>query len=295
VEFLKPASIFFRLVRWPNLLIVTLLQLLAAICLHESVSDIIPVYYYADKLVLLILATIFIAAAGNIINDIQDVKIDSINKPGKQIIETHISRKNALLLYGLFTFAGLVLASFVDFRLFIWNLVAAQILWLYSAVLKCKPLIGNLAVAFLMALAVWVVVYSGNFFNIPLLWFYMAFAFLTGFIRELIKDVEDKKGDAENGCNTFAVKNSLQTVKRSIFSLLLICVLLLTGSGILFIQKQYLYLGLYQLVVMLPSFLYFIRLMQKANEAKQFSRLSLYIKLIMLAGILSMPLANVEV
>jgi 4-hydroxybenzoate polyprenyltransferase len=121
----------------------------------------------------------------------------------------------------------------------------------------------------------------------------MAFAFLTGFIRELIKDVEDKKGDAENGCQTFAVNNSLQTVKRSIFLLLLICVLILTGAGILFIQKQSAYLGLYQLVIMLPLFLYFIRLVQKANEAKQFSRLSLYIKLIMLAGILSMPLANV--
>lgn len=238
------------------------------------------------------LSTIFVAAAGNIINDIQDVKIDEINKPQKLVVEKYISRKNALLLYGLFTFTGLVLASLVHFQYFIWTLVAAQILWLYAVVLKCQPIIGNLAVAFLMGLSVWVVQFSGEYFHLPLLVFYALFAFLTGFIREIVKDIEDKKGDEETGCRTFAVRNPLQNVKNLIYILLFAGLVLLLASASIMFYKDLIYLALYLAIIICPALVFYFFQVKKAKEKEQFSRLSLYIKIIMLAGILSMPLAT---
>ncbi|RYD78040.1 MAG: hypothetical protein EOP53_11910 [Sphingobacteriales bacterium] len=282
----------FRLFRLPNLLIIAVLQFLTAFFLQGNIAESEYLFFNAQKLIFLISATILIAAAGNVINDIQDIEIDSINKPGKVVIGKYILRKNALVLYGALNFTGLLLAGLVEIRFFIWNLIAAQILWLYSFVLKCKGIAGNLAVVFLMGLAVWVVQFAGNHFNFAILYFYMAFAFLTGLIREIIKDIEDKNGDLACGCNTFAAKNSIEKVKQSIFWLLLICGILLLYAGIFFIQNTNWYLGLYQIVIMFPLFVFFSLSLRKARETKQFSCLSLYIKLIMLAGILSIPLAQ---
>ncbi|MGZ5304297.1 MAG: geranylgeranylglycerol-phosphate geranylgeranyltransferase [Bacteroidia bacterium] len=244
------------------------------------------------KVLWLVLATVLIAAAGNIINDIQDVKIDQINKPSRLIVEKYISRKQALLLYGVFTFAGLVFASLVDFQYFIWTLIAAQVLWLYSVLLKCQPLIGNIAIAFLMGLSVWVVQFTGEVFIMAWILFYSAFAFLTGFIREIIKDLEDKNGDEACGCHTFANTSSLQKVKNLIYILLAAGIVLLLVSAIFMFYKGLIYLPLYLLLVISTAFIFYGLLVKKAKDKEQFSRLSFYIKIIMLAGILSMPLAK---
>ncbi len=282
---------FLKLVRWPNLLILALLQILAAMFLQHNLCS----AYISDvKLLYILISTILIASAGNIINDIQDVNIDAVNKPHKVIIGRYLSRKKAIILYGLITFTGLVTASFVGFQYFIWTLIAAQILWLYSVVLKCQPLAGNIAIAALMGLSVWVVQFAGNYFHYKLLLFYTAFAFLTGFIREIIKDVEDKDGDKAFGCHTFAVKASLQKVKNLVYILLVISLMLLIFSAVVFFLKGYTLLAIYLLVVVCTAFVFYAWQVKKAQRKEQFSRLSLYIKLIMLAGILSMPLEDIK-
>src|SRR5215212_11510032 len=94
-------SAFFRLIRWPNLVFIILTQLLFYYCVY------IPLYHNNDdrKLVCIILASIFIAAAGYIINDYFDLNIDQINKPGKNVFATIVNRRWAIIWHFILSLA----------------------------------------------------------------------------------------------------------------------------------------------------------------------------------------------
>ena len=74
---------FFRLIRFSNLIIVALTQYLLQyyILLPElkkvNLTPLLPDFEFF----LLVFSTILIAAGGYIINDIEDVEIDKLNKP----------------------------------------------------------------------------------------------------------------------------------------------------------------------------------------------------------------------
>lgn len=168
---------------------------------------------------LLVFSTILIAAAGNIINDYFDVKADRINKPEKLIITKHIKRRWAILIHWIFNGIAFGIAIYLSAKyeslwfMFI-HLVSINTLWFYSMLFKRKVLIGNLLVAGLTALVpLLVVVYFkvGNTFHLqysefnPESWvaiidykfvyFLAIFAFIQNFAREIVKDVQDVKGD----------------------------------------------------------------------------------------------------
>ncbi len=86
---MKLVSAFFKLIRWPNLAFIALTQILFYFCIYR------PLYHQLTigKLALLICASIFIAAAGYIINDYFDVNIDQINKPKKNVVDSVIHRR----------------------------------------------------------------------------------------------------------------------------------------------------------------------------------------------------------
>src|SRR5689334_19350354 len=100
-------SAFFRLVRWPNLFFIALTQALFYFCIYY------PLYHVHNtkRLVLLILASVFIAAAGYIINDYFDLNIDRINKPGRIVIDKIINRRWAIIWHLLLSFLGVVLTA----------------------------------------------------------------------------------------------------------------------------------------------------------------------------------------
>ena len=86
-----------NLIRWKNLLLLIIAQVLIKYGLFNS--------FHAETLLttlqfsMLIMATICLAAAGNVINDIYDVETDTINKPNKVIVGKHVSEKFAFNLF----------------------------------------------------------------------------------------------------------------------------------------------------------------------------------------------------
>src|SRR5688572_11014695 len=131
---------FLRLTRIWNLVILALAQYFTAIMLIDR-ANVFDVRFF-----LLVTSTGFIAAAGYIINDYYDIKIDLINKPERVVIGKGITRRYAILYHTLLSLAGIVLGGFLSWKIAAVNLASAAVLWWYSNSLKRQPFIGNLVV-----------------------------------------------------------------------------------------------------------------------------------------------------
>ena len=77
---------FFKLIRWPNLVFIALTQLLFFYCVVQPVlfGNLYMTREYDQLFVILCLSSVFIAAAGYVINDYFDLNIDLVNKPGRR-------------------------------------------------------------------------------------------------------------------------------------------------------------------------------------------------------------------
>ena len=145
-----------QLIRWQNLLIIFLTQLLAwaFVVLPCSPCILGPVNFLC-----IALSTLLIAAAGYIINDYFDIRIDTINRPDKVVLEKAIPRKQAIIAHTLLNVIALLLAGYVAAQAhhYEWLLLQAGctlLLWFYSTDLKKQYLSGNIAVSLLAALTI---------------------------------------------------------------------------------------------------------------------------------------------
>jgi 4-hydroxybenzoate polyprenyltransferase len=268
-----------KLTRFGNLVIIGLTQYATARFLIDrgAVHDL--------HLLLLSLSTICIAAAGYIINDYYDVKIDYINKPDRVVIGKSIPRRYAILFHSILSGAGIVLGLFLSWRIGALNLISVFLLWLYSNNLKRLPFIGNLVVALLTGLSVWIVdllFHTGS----ALILIYATFAFFMTLVREIIKDMEDLKGDNTFGCRTLPIVWGIRRTKFLIYG-----ILLLFALSIIVIDQFYLTLPIrYYLVFLFVPLLWLLYRLIRADTTRDFAWLSTFSKIIMLLGILSMGL-----
>jgi len=278
---------FLNLIRWKNILIIIITQLFVYVFLTqgECINTHIDI-----KLFLLCLSTSFIASAGYMINDYSDVGIDVVNKPDKLIVDRYIPRRYVFVMHLVFNFIGILIAAFINYKFAVLNLFIAFILWQYSVRFKYYFFLGNICVAGLMATSLLVVDFATN--NTLFIWlvFYAVFAFLTGLIREIIKDIEDMEGDARFGAKTLPNSLGVPKTKIIIYYLMLLTLSLLILSCTYLFYKSYLVLPIYLIITTaLPLSIFFQRTIF-ADTKKDFSRLSSFIKLIMLAGVVSMAL-----
>lgn len=304
---------FLKLIRYKNLLMVLLTMVLTKYALLESFLE--KTYLSHFDFIILVLSVIFITAGGYIINDIYDTETDKINKPHKLFIDHKISKKNAYLGYYTSTCVGLILGIYISFSknlpyhsfYFVFTVI---LLFLYSKTIKQKLFIGNILVAFLCALVIYLT-YSfdfsinkklftnnsnihsihnlqyGNFF----VKFYVFFSFITTLIREIIKDIEDIDGDLKIKAKTLPIIIGRERASRVAFfftSLLFIFLFVF----IKFQQNSYLFL-VYNILFLLFPLLYFMYCLWLAKSKKEFSKTSNLIKMIMLFGILSMLLFKI--
>src|SRR5690606_10281975 len=109
------------------------------------------------NLYLLILSTVLLTASGYMINDYYDIKIDYINKPDEVVVGKTIKRRAVMFLHSITNISGIGIGFFLDFKIGLINFMAAFLLWLYSNSLKRLPFIGNVTVAFLTGLAIFLV------------------------------------------------------------------------------------------------------------------------------------------
>jgi 4-hydroxybenzoate polyprenyltransferase len=266
-----------KLTRFGNLIIIALAQ-------YFTAGFLIGMHTLNDfKLFLLALSTVAIAAGGYVINDYYDVKIDYINKPDRVVIGKSITRRYAILFHVVLSSIGILLGVYLSWRIAAINVLSVFLLWLYSNNLKRLPFIGNLTVAFLTGLAVYIVdIFYRT--NNSLVIIYALFAFFMTLIREVIKDMEDLKGDNTFGCKTLPIIWGIRKTK------LLIYVIVIVFAAIVVLLNQ-LYRALpfkYHLVFLFIPLLWFIFRLIRADMKKDFKRLSIFCKVIMMLGILSM-------
>ena len=261
-------------------------QVLVQVCLLQpgvAVRQILA----TERFYLLLLTTFCVAAAGYIINDYYDIKIDAINKPRRQVVGKSINRRQAMLAHLLLSGIGVVVGLALSWRLGLVNLGATLLLWGYSARLKSYFLVGNLTIALLSAVMVLVVALHFGASNTAV-WAYALFAFLISLVREVVKDVEDMKGDATFDRRTLPVVWGIPATKWMLYGLLTI----FFGTVLLAMvyRAHDVFFGLYMvLLILLPGAL-LTQSLVKADRKRDFSRLSRWCKGLMLMGILSMLL-----
>ena len=209
---------FLRLIRVQNLLIVVLTQVLARVCLVGSTTDIMR--SLADsRLWLLSLSTVCIAAAGYIINDYFDVKIDLINKPERVVIGRYLKRRVAMGIHQALNVLGCLIGLYLSRWVFVADVLSVSLLWFYSAQFKRQPIIGNVVISLLTALSLIVLaIYYRQ--NTGIILIYAFFSFGISLIREIIKDMQDIRGDARFGCRTLPIVWGLRRTKYLLYGLI---------------------------------------------------------------------------
>jgi len=297
---------FLKLIRYQNLLLIVLLQLVFRYGFLKFQN--IPLTLTDWQYGLLILATVLIAAAGYIINDIMDQETDLTNKPNQVIIGKGISEATAYNWYFGLNIAGMLigyyLADFVNktsfFGIFI---ISSALLYLYANSLKQMAVIGNVVVALILALSVIVI---GMFDIIPLFPYvgleqsakmkvilsilldYAVFAFIINFIREIVKDAQDIEGDNLEGMRTLPVTIGIAKTTKVVFAAALLAVLLLLWYINDNLMENQLYpTVVYSLITVVGPMVFFLIKIWNAKEKKDFQLLSKVLKYIIFFGIMS--------
>ena len=292
---------FLKLVRWPNLVFIALTQILFYYCVYA------PLYQVHEEYMLfwLIIASVFIAAGGYVINEYFDLNIDLVNKPQKTVLNSVINRRWGILLHVVLSIAGIaataLAVSFAKWYLIIANIICVILLWFYSTSFKRQLLIGNVVISIMTAWTILILFFARvpfdaafgsdnpltlKFFRIAFL--YAGFAFIISLIREAIKDIEDRKGDEHYGCNTLPIYAGVRATKIYIGIWIIVLIAALIILQLYILQFGWLFAVIYSIALIISPLFYLLSCLLKANTTKAFSKLSAQTKLIMLAGILSM-------
>jgi 4-hydroxybenzoate polyprenyltransferase len=307
---------YLKLVRFPNLLIIAFTQYMMRLFLVEPILNLSGLYLKMPdwQFALLVLATVLISAAGYIINDYFDVRIDNINKPDVTVIDKDVSRRTAIGAHAFLSGLGVAIGIFVSWRcnilmaggtLFAVSVIA---LWYYSVAFKSQFLIGNVIISLLTGMVAFmvplfdlppVIAYFNNTLaqqkadfgtttvSTVLLWSgcYAMAAFGLSMIREIIKDMEDVEGDKEYGCKTIPIVLGIQKSKFIVSTLILI---FMTGIGYVmyhqYTSRDMLSFYYFLALVELPLVFVFFKTIYATNK-KDFHTSGTVIKLTMLTGI----------
>ncbi len=269
----------FKLIRWINLLIVGVTQYAAAYFLIESME--LRTLIMDPKMILLSLGTIMITAAGYVINDYYDIKIDYVNKPDRVVVGRFVKRRQIIILHATLNTLGILAGVLVSWQIGVINFLVVGLLWLYSNQLKRLPLLGNVTVALLTGLSVFIV-YVHYRESIFLFATYAFFAFFISLIREIIKDMEDVEGDKKFELKTLPLVIGIRNSKLVIY---LICVIFLTVVAVLLQHEPkfwWVFSGLLLVLGWLSNRLF------KADKSNDFAKLSTLSTQIMILGLISM-------
>lgn len=293
---------FLKLIRYQNLLIIALFQGVFHFGFLKQQEGLL-VALNDVEFILLIIATLCIAAAGYIINNIVNQETDNISKPNKVIVGKYISETRAYNYYIALNIVGVLIGFFIANIIFKESFAAifiiiAFVLYLYATQFKQSLLAGNFLVSFLVAFSILLVgvfdlypiitnesrKFLGILFQIII--DYAIFAFLLTFIREVVKDIEDYEGDLKTGMNTLPIYLGKEKTQKVVFGLSfipLIALLYYLNSNFTNLE----YVIYYTLALVVAPMLYFILKLWQAKTQNDFKHLSTVLKWIMISGILS--------
>ena len=293
-----------NLIRWKNLVIIILAQVLIKYALFEQFEVFTTLSTIGFSL--LVFTTLCIAAAGNIINDIYDVEADAINKPNHVIVGKHISEKTAYNLFFALNIIGIILGFYIShsvgrssfFAIFV---LISLSLYVYASYLKGIAIVGNILVSVLVAMSILIVAIFDllpsmieqnrdtqlTFFQIAR--DYAVFAFLVNLVREMVKDIQDVDGDHKAGYKTLPILLGRERGNKIAF-----IVSMLPTAAVIYFIVTYLYtqqiaIAYFLICVVAPLIYATIRLFS-AEHKSQYNFISNIYKIVMVLGLLSLLL-----
>lgn len=206
------------------------LALLSEAALSVLHGDGIP--FWLTRVLFASLSAALILAAGNVFNDVRDIRADRVNAPHRPIPSGLITARGATLHAAWLALGGILLSIPAGLPGICLAIAAVLLLALYDVSLKGVPLAGNLLVSLLGGA---VFVYGGIAGNavIPAL-IPAIFATLFHLGREIIKDAADVRGDSAAGIRTIATLRGPRTaaaISALVFFLLAIAAALPASTG----------------------------------------------------------------
>lgn len=302
---------YFRLFRVVNLLIIALMMYFTRFFIIEPAfivdNSVIPINEW--QFLLLVFTFVLISAGGYAINDYYDAGMDEINRKEKRVLNNQLPYETGKNSFYILTALGLIAGTILAFWLNSIKLVfmppfIAALYWFYSTKYKREFLIGNISVAFLAFLGVGIVwiyyMMSGlSIKSLPvttfssmnkLILFFSFFAFITTFIREVVKDIIDVEGDKAYECDNLPIRFGEQHTKNIVLVIgILQWLFLAYFTGFMYWSGQKT-LAYFMGGIMLPFCAYWLIELRKAKDKNQYTTVSNLVKLFMVMGILSMLL-----
>lgn len=302
---------FLKLIRIQNLLMIALMQLI----LKYGCLDLrgIPTALNEWQYLLLVLATVVIAAGGYIINNIVDQGTDNVNKPNDVIAGKVISEGTAYNLYAALNIIGVGIGFYLSNLIgkpsfaMIFIVISAT-LYLYATSFKRSFLIGNVLIAAITAMSVIIVgVYElypiitpennptlASVFKVLL--DYALFSFVINLMREITKDAEDIAGDTTFGMHTLVIVLGLSNTKKILAVITSLLILgLLYYINTYYIANNLYIISAYMLLLVTGPLVYFLIKILSAEASIDFHHLSNVLKLVLFFGILSILLLNINI
>jgi len=284
---LKVLSLF-SVVRGYNILMIALAQYLAAIYILAPDLPLRKVVLDVNLFLLVFVSTLVIAS-GYIINNFYDAEKDLINKPTKSMLDRLVSQRFKLSAYFILNFIAVFAASYVSFRAVLFFSAYIFGIWLYSHKLKKIPLLGNFVSATLAITPFFVVfVYYKNFETV--IFVHAVFLFLLILSREMIKDLENIPGDMAQNYRTIPIIYGANVSKTGIGILI---ALTLIPSLLLIFKFEIGYMD-YFFIGCVALLLLFLALLPNANTKKDYIWLHNILKFIIVSGVFSILLIDVD-
>ncbi len=295
---------FITITRLPNAIFIFCCQMLVHWFVQYPVIETMSTFKlekFSTFAFCLSFSTFLIAIAGYIINDYFDVKIDEKNKPNRVTVELTFRRRRVIIAHILLNLIALVISGYIAIEVGHISLVGIQLFCIlllvyYSASLKRKVLVGNFAIALLtlltVAMPILYLASVGSFlylFKVQDFYFkswviILCFSFLLTMIRELVKDVEDYKGDAMDGCKTLPIAHGIASSKNWCFVLLGVTIFQCIYASYYYSVFNYTVCIFY--VCILLGLMVVIQKLIAAVHPKEFKWISRLLKIVTFVGIL---------
>lgn len=284
---LKFASLF-SVVRGYNVFIITVAQYLTSIYILAPDWPLRKVLFDLN-LFMLVTASALAISSGYIINNFYDAEKDLINRPKKSMLDRLVSQRTKLTTYFVLNFASVFFASYVSFKAVVFFSLYIFGIWWYSHRLKRIPFLGNLISAVLAITPFFAVfIYYKNFDKV--IFVHATFLFLVIWMRELVKDLENIKGDLAQNYRTIPVMYGERTSKVLITGLVvltLVPIFMLINYFDLGLMHYYFYASVILLLV-------FLIMLYKSKGRGHYVLLHNILKFIIFSGVFSILLLDID-
>ncbi len=276
----------FSVVRGYNIPIIVLAQYLSAIFILAPEKRALSIVLDFHLFIIVFVSSLTIAS-GYIINNFYDSQKDLINRPNKSMLDRLVSQKTKLQVYFILNFIVAFLSIFVSWRAVLFFSIYIFLIWYYSHRIKKYPIIGNLTAAFLAILPFFaILLYYKNLYEV--IFGHAVFLFLLLLIREMIKDLENIKGDLANDYKTIPIIYG-EAVSKKIITVLTIATLLPVYVLIEVFDVGYMDIYFYSCLIILIFFLLYL---WNSTTKNQYLVLHNILKFLIVSGVFCIILIN---